>query len=394
METMATTEPAEIKPAGGPAIFHLADVRLGGAFPFLGNAGSAHRLQVRDTFVRAVDQGLELAPALVLITGNLFGTPFPPRDLAEFACAQLERFSKRGIPVLIAAGPLDACYEKVYAQGAFSDLERVVVFPETPKAVELRDLDLTVVGVSCGAAPVQVEALAAVAAHKHRRCLVGALHMQIPESEEGLRALHRQIAASGAGYLALGGSPVRRNLSAEAVTAWCPGAPEMVVAEEGEGAPLFVRFGDGITKEPAHPAQPGPLVQPVPVAQRRFIRHVFDPAAFNSTEELADAIRALADPNHAAVIQMCGASRINQFIDVDDLRNRLSCGFLSLEIVDDSLPSPADLEAAAYPELSVAGRFVGVARAEMARASDPEAIRRAGAALRLGLWLLEGRRPS
>lgn len=388
METMAVTEPAENQPGGGPAIFHLADVRLGGAFPFLGDAGSAHRLQVRDTFVRAVDQSLDLAPALVLITGNLFGTPFPPRDLAEFARAQIERFSKRGIPVLIAAGPLDACYEKVYAQGAFSDLERVIVFPETPKAVELRDLDLTVVGVSWGAAPVHVEALAAVAVHRQQRRLVGALHMDIPDSEEGLRALRRQTAASGAGYLALGGSPVRRDLSAEAVTAWCPGAPEMVAAEEGEGSPLFVRLGDGTA------AQPTPLVQPVPVAQRRFVRHIFEPAAFSSTEELAGAIRAMADPNHAAIIHLRGTSRINQFIDVDDLRNRLAGGFLSLEIVDDSLPSPADLEAATYPDLSVAGRFVGVARAEMARASDPEVKRRVGAALRLGLWLLEGRRPS
>ncbi len=381
-ETMAVTLPVEIQPAGGPAIFHLADVRLGGAFPFLGDAGSAHRLVVRETFVRAVNQGLDLTPALVLITGNLFGTPFPPRDVAEFARAQLARFSERGIPVLVAAGPLDACYEKTYASGALSDLERVIVFPETPKAIELRDLDLTVVGVSWGAAPVHAEALAAVAIHRHQRCLIGALHLEIPESEEGLRALSRQIAASGARYLALGGSPIRRDLSAETVAAWCPGAPEMVAAKDGEGSPLLVRLGERIA------------AQPVPVARRRFVRHALEPAAFNSTEELAEAIRALGDPNHAALIQMHGNSRINQFIDADDLRNHLAGSFLSLEIVDDSLPSPADMEAAAYPDLSVAGRFVGVARAEMARASDPEAIRRAGAALRMGLWLLEGRRPS
>lgn len=381
-KTMAITGPSGTQPGGGPAIYHLADVRLGGAFPFLGGAGAAHRLIVRETFVRAVDQGLGLAPSLVLITGNLFGTPFPPPGLVEFARAQLARFAARGIPVLIAAGPLDACCERVYAQGAFSDLERVMVFPETPKAVEPRELDLTVVGVSWGAAPAQAEALAAIAAHRQQRRLVGALHLEIPESEEGLRALRRQIAASGASYLALGGSPVRRDLSAGATTAWCPGAPEMVAAKEGEGSPLLVRLGEGI------------VVQPVPVAQRRFVRHVLEPAAFNSTEELAEAIRAMADPNHAAVIQMRGYSRINQFIDADNLRNRLADRFLSLEIVDDSLTPPADLEGAAYPDLSVAGRFVEVARAEMARASDPESIRRAGAALRLGLWLLEGRRPS
>lgn len=387
MKPMADTEPAEIQPGGGPTIIHLADVRLGGAFPFLREAGSAHRLQVRETFARAVDQGLGLAPTLVLITGNLFGTPFPQRDLAEFACAEIERFSKRGIPVLIAAGPLDACYERVYAQGAFSGLERVVVFPETPKAVELRDHDLTVVGVSWGAAPVYAEALAAITVHRRQRHLVGALHMEIPESEEGLRALRRQIAASEAAYLALGGSPIRRDLSTGSVTAWCPGSPELVAAEEGEGSPLYVRLGEGAAGGHA------PLVQPFPVAQRRFVRHILEPVAFNTTEELTAALRALADPSHAALIELRGTSRMNQFIDAELLRSQLAGGFLSLEIVDESLPSQAELEAAAYPDLSVAGRFLQVARAEMAKTSDPEAKRRMSAALRLGLWLLEGRRP-
>jgi hypothetical protein len=52
------------------------------------------------------------------------------------------------------------------------------------------------------------------------------------------------------------------------------------------------------------------------------------------------------------------------------------------------------VDAAVYPELSVAGRYVGVARAELERATTDEARHRAGAALRLGLALLEGRQPS
>ncbi len=385
---MAVIEPAETQTAAGPAIYHVADVRLGGAFPFLGDAGAAHRVAVREAFVRSVDQGLLLAPDLVLITGNLFGTPQPPRDLGEFARAQIERFSGRGIPVLVAAGPLDACCEKTYAMGALSDMERVAVFPETPKAVELRDLDMTAVGVSWGAAPAQAEALAAIAAYRHVRRLVGALHIEVPDSEEGLRALRRQIAASGAAYLALGGSPVRRDLSAGTVTAWCPGAPEVVAPKEGEGSPLLVRFGNGAA------AQPEMVVRPVPVAQRRFVRHTLEPAAFISIGDLAGAIQALADPNHAAVVHLRGGSRINQFIDTDELRQRMAGEFLALEIVDDSAPSASELEAAAYPDLSVAGRFVAVARSEMAKAPDPEAARRVGSALRLGLWLLEGRHHS
>ncbi len=379
---MAISGSTGLRPRSGPSLYHLADVRLGGAFPFLGDGGAAHRAQVRETFVRAVDQGLDLAPSVVLITGNLFGTPFPSRDLSEFARTQVGRFAERGLPVLVAAGALDAMYDKTYASGAFAEMERVSVFPATAKTVALPDLDMTIVGVSWGAAPVQPDFLAGVASQRANRYLIGACCLQWPETEDAARALRRQIAASGANYLALGGSPVRRNLSSEKVAAWCPGAPELVSLDEGEGSPLRVGL------------EPELEVTPKPVAKRRAGRFTLQPQSYATTEDLAGAIRALGDPNLAALVRLVGNSRINQWIDIDELRERLAREFLSLDIIDESRPSLEDLDAAAYPELSVAGKYVSVARAEMERATTEEARRRAGAALRLGLALLEGRRPS
>ncbi len=369
------------RPRSGPSLYHLADVRLGGAFPFLGEGGTAHRAQVRETFVRAVDQGVDLAPSAVLITGNLFGTPFPSRDLSDFARAQVARFAEKGIPVFIAAGHLDAIYDKTYVAGALAELERVSIFPTTPKVIPLLDLDMTVVGVSWGSAPVQSDFLSAIASNRMNRYLVGACCLQWQDTEDAMKALRRQIAASNANYLALGGSPVRRDLSVEKVTAWCPGAPELVGLDDGEGSPLLVGL-DGEVE-----------ATPKPVAKRRASRFTLQPQAYASTEELAGAIRALGNSNVAAVVRLTGISRINQWIDAEELRERLTREFLSLDIVDESRPNLEDLDAAAYPELSVAGKYVGVARAEIERATSEEARRRAGAALRLGLALLEGRRP-
>ncbi|MGQ0570757.1 MAG: hypothetical protein ACT4P5_14715 [Armatimonadota bacterium] len=378
---MATSSPG-VRPRSGLTLYHLADVRLGGAFPFLGEAGSAHRAQVRETFVKAVDQGLELGPSVVLVTGNLFGTPFPSRELSEFARAQIGRFAGAGIPVLLAAGPMDALHDKNYAAGAFSELPRVSVFPATPQVIALPDLDVSVVGVSWSSTPVQPDFLAGIGSQRTHRYLIGACSLAWPETQDGMKALRRQIAASKATYLAVGGSPVRRNISVEKVTAWCPGAPELVAAEEGDGAPLLSRLDGEIE------------VMPRPVARRRFGRFTLQPVAYASTEELAGAIRALGDPNLAAMVRLTGTCRINQFINVVELRDRLAREFLSLDIVDESRPNLEDLNTTAYPDLSVAGKFVGVVRVEMERATSDEARRRAGAALRLGLALLEGRQPS
>ncbi len=370
------------RPRPGSTIYHLADVRLGGSFPFLGHGGASHRRQVRDTLERAVDQGLDIAPSVVLITGHLFGAQFPSRDLTEFARAQIARLSTRGIPVLIAAGPLDAYYEKHYAAGALSDLDRVSIFPTSPKVIDFPDLDMSVIGASWGATPVQSDFLTAVAGHRAHQFTVGAAYIELPDSGNGIRTLRRQIAASGASYLALGGSPVRRDLSVEKVTAWCPGSPELVAADPGEGSPLLVQLGG-----------PAPVVTPKPVAKRRFARFTLQPPDPESPHDLATAIRALADPNLVAAVTITGTSHISQFIDVNDLRTRLSRDFLALDIVDDTTPSLEALSAP-YPELSVAGKLIGVARAEMERAATEEARRRAGVALRLGLAILEGRRPA
>ena len=371
------------RPRPGPTLYHLADVRLGGAFPFLGQDGAAHRRQVRETFERAVDQGFNLAPSVVLITGNLFGTQFPSRDLTDFARAQIARFSSRNIPVLIAAGPLDALYEKHYVAGALSDLERVSVFPTSPKIIDLPELDLSVIGASWGGTPLQSDFLSAIASNRSHQFTVGAAYFDLPEGGNGVRTLRRQIASSGASYLALGGSTARRDLSVDKVPAWCPGAPELVTADPGEGSPLLVQLGS-----------PTPAVTPKPVAKRRYARFTIDPGSHASPEDLANAIRAVADPNLVAVVHLTGTSHINQFIDINELRGRLSREFLSLEILDESNPALEGLTASPYPELSVAGKLIGVARAEIERATTDEARRRAGAALRLGLALLEGRRPA
>jgi hypothetical protein len=283
--------------------------------------------------------------------------------------------------VFIVAGPLDALYDRTYAGGAFAEDSRSHVFPAQAKSLSLPELDLNVVGISWSGSAPPGDFLASLAAQRTHRHLVGICSIQWPETDETLRAMRRQVAASSATYLALGGSPVRRNLSAEGVAAWCPGAPELIGTDDGEGSPLLVRL-DGEAR-----------VTPEPVAKRRLGRFALQPDAYPTAEDLAGAIRALGDPNLAADVRLTGRSRINQWIDVADLRDRLARDFLTLNIADESGPSAEDLEAATYPELSVAGKLVRVARAEMERAASDDARRKVGAALRLGLALLEGWRP-
>jgi hypothetical protein len=369
------------KQGSSGTLYHFADVRLGGAFPFLEDSGNAHRAHLRDVFTRVVDVGLELAPTAVLISGNLLGTQFPTRDLSEFTRTQIARFSKAGIPVLVAAGPLDALHERIYASGTLDDLEHVTVFPSMPKAVTVREAGrwLSVVGVSWSAMPVGPDFLAGVAAHRSQgRATIGLCALAWPQSEDDKRLLRRQVGASSAAYLALGGSAVKHNVSTDKVVAWCPGAPELVAPEEGEGSPLLVNLANGD-------------VTAKPVAKRRFGRFTLQPVAYANSDDLAASIRALADANLAAMVRLTGGARINQFIDTEEIRARLAAEFLALDVVDESRPTLEDVGAAAYPELSVAGKFLNVVRAEMERATTEEGRRRAGAALRLGLALLEGR---
>ena len=354
--------------AGRVRLLHLADVHLGAPLPWLGERGAAQRRQVRETFARALRQGLMEHVRAVVVAGDLFATPRPPRELAEFVAGQFGHVTGAGVPVVIAAGEADALEaDGTYAGGALAGVPGVTVLPPTPAVVEVPDTALAVSGRSRRRGESGPWRLPAPATGV---TTVGVGHVGVREAAEALA----QARDPGLAYLALGGLHRVHTIPAS-VPAWYAGTPELVDRDgQGEGG-LLVALGDG-----------PPQVSALRLGRRRAEVVTLPAASLSTTDALAAALDAHADADLVLHVRLTGEVPPGHFLDVAAVRQRLVPRFFALEISDEATVS---LQAPETGDVTVRGKFLALAQHRLGEARTPEEARRVAQAARLGLWLLD-----
>jgi hypothetical protein len=361
-------------------LLHLADVHLGAAFPWLGERGAVHRRRLRQTFADALQHAVSEQVGLVLIAGDLFASAQPHPELVEFVLAQFTRLTGSGIEVVVAAGesdPLDA--QGLYAGGALDGLPGVTILPAQPRVVEFPDLGIAVSGRSAVRVREPADPFKGLTVGKAPET-VGLLAID-PHRAGGREVLARALAATRFRYVALGGSHKTLDVSTDGVPAWYPGSLELLARAEPPGSALLVEVGsDGV------------VVTTRGVARGRAQRVVLEPAAFASTDALDAEIEAQADPELSLEVRLAGRARPAQFVDGAALERRLAARFFTLDIADDALPDLTMLPEAPGGNVTVTGKFTELMAAQLQHAGAEPERRRIGAAFRLGLWLLGGRK--
>lgn len=358
-------------------ILHISDVHLGTPLPWLGEKGAAQRRQIRETFAALLRKAPADGVGLLLIAGDLFASPRPPRELAEFASSQVRGLAEAGVEAVICAGEADTPEgREPYAGGAFDGIPGVTVLPTAPRAVDFPRLGVSVTGRS-GGRGLGMEGMRKLPRGQQPRT-VGLLH--VDPSRGGREALAHGVGETGFSYLALGGSHQTVDL-ATSPPAWFPGSPELIERSPQPGVALLIAFAGGQT-----------IVSPLATAKRRYERTVLEPAAFPTQEALAVAIEARSDPDLILDVHVTGRAHPGQFLDIYALQERLATHFFALEIIDEAAPDLTLLPTAAGAGITVREKFLALMSQQLQEATTPADRRRIGSALRLGLWLLEERR--
>lgn len=368
----------------GLKLLHTADVHLGARFQFLGRRGREQREQLRETFSRVVDITLNSGVDALLVAGDLFDSPYPSRGILEEVVYQLGRLDAEGIWAFIVPGTHDrlepgGAYDRV--DGA--SMAHVHVFRSEEMAPFLVEgLDLVVYGMATGREGR--DAMAGFRAGEEARWRVGMLHASVvvPGLVERDSALvtRESIAASGLHYLALGHWHSCSDQSQGEVTAFYPGSPERLEMGSGDkGVALLVELEEGIP----------PRVKPIPVGRRRFLDLEVDAAELGGPGGLYSLLREMADGDLALRVKVArawGGEWLTTDWEnvVDDLEGR----FFQLE-VEVSGARSGGFRVEDYPENTVTGRFLRLAREEMA-GMEGEELLVAEEAVRLGLAQLTG----
>jgi len=369
----------------GLRLLHTADVHLGAPFGFLGRRGREQRDQLKATFSRVVDLAMTSQVDALLIAGDLFDSAYPQPALVGEVIYQLQRLDSEGIWTLITPGTHDRLQPGgVYEKDEFSNLAHVHIFRDremTPRSINRLDLDVYGMAVNREGKDVLTGFRAGDAA----RWRVGMLHasFMLPgkvERDEMLVSAE-SVAGSNLHYLALGHWHTHGDYSQDNTPAFYSGAPEPLDIGKGEdGTVLLVELEEG------SPAR----VKPIPVGRRRMSRLELDTSEIGGPAELYAYLRRMADRDLVLEVRLKGMWGDDwAACDWDRLEDELAPLFFQLRLVI----SPAGITAQdveTYPERTVIGSFVRIAREEM-EGKEGEELLLAEEAFRLGLAHLAGR---
>lgn len=126
-------------------ILHTADIHLDAHFNNLGRKGRQRRSDLRQTFTKIIDKGLEEKADILLIAGDLFEDKRVSPDTINFICGELKR---AGIPVFISPGNHDPYLpDSYYATHLWP--ENVHIFKENKfQKVTLENLNVNIYGIA------------------------------------------------------------------------------------------------------------------------------------------------------------------------------------------------------------------------------------------------------
>jgi len=361
-------------------ILHTSDVQLDAPFRFLGDKGSRHRQQLRETFQRIVDMAAEAEFDLLLITGDLFNDNRPSQDCIDFVASKLGGLD---IPVCILPGNHD-CYDStsVYRKARFPD--NAVIFTERPTIREFAELDVAVYGNAILSSQSRLSPLRDLTRRGTMRWHVAMAHGNLdrPDITDPARPIRpEEIGASGMDYVAMGDWHTFADYSQGGVKAFYSGAPEPTVLDQkGAGQVACIEMDEN-----------GVRVRPGRVGTISTDKMSVDVSG-KSVTQIKEEILARADPSLMLQVKLSGLMDLGAVMDSEKLEQELAAHFYHIECSDESHPTLATISEDDFPEELVVGKFVRLMQTRIEDAADDTQRQRAEQALQVGVALLQGRR--
>lgn len=357
---------------------HTADLHLSRPFGFLPpQLAEERRRDQRRTLGRIIDLALEERVDLLLVSGDLFDSADPdPTDL-EAVTKEFSRFAEAGAKIFAIPGNHD-----FVSAGSFwhhLHIDGLHIFADTEwKSVVLKDLEISVSGIAFHRSKSERRALDSLAVPEGIPGIVLS-HASFEQFEGQMDKYHpfsaRDIATSGASYIALGHYHRYGALSESGTTACYPGTPEGLgfdnVETEDRQVVLGTIHDDGRAE-----------IEPIKINRRTMRDAQLDCTSFDSRTSLFDAVRRLCDQNALLRLRLSGTpnAELTEALDEIPERFRESCLYLTIESAD--LQAHADFN---IDDRTIRGRFCKHLLSQLEGTTDDEQRRLLRRALELGL---------
>lgn len=303
-------------------IAHTADVHLGRAFGYLGEAAQAHQERLKRAFQRVFAEAQARECRAVLIAGDLFDSPRAGRSWIEFALAVI---AESRLPVIVIPGNHDPAEQHPFRESRLP--ANLHFLPETAR-LRLDELELEIVACPAGDG---AHWQAALRRDPHGAPLqIALMHGSMPSAGGEGDIQPAWIAESELDYVALGDWHSPQEWTQGRTVCYYSGAPEMIMPRQQLPAVmLIVELAQGqlarvervVTGEARYPngAQNGVLL--------------WDIARYEAMRTLLTDLREILTPETVAVVRLTGRWRGEEPLNVQLLAENLQphCLWLELE---------------------------------------------------------------
>lgn len=354
-------------------IAHTADVHLGRAFSYLGEAAQAHQERLKRAFQRVFTEAQVRDCQVVLVAGDLFDSPRVGRSWVEFA---LSTIAGSRLPVIVISGNHDPAERHPFREASLpSNLHFV---PQTTR-LRLNALDLEVVACPAGDEARWQPAL--------RRDLGGArlqvalMHGSMPSAGGQGTIEPDWIRNSMLDYVALGDWHSPQDWTRGHTVCYYSGAPEMIMPRQQLPAVMLVV--EIVEKQLAQ-------VEKVPIGETRYLEGAingtldWDISRYDAVQPLLSDLRALITPETVASLRLTGRWQAKEPINLQVLEENLQPYCLWFEL--ESAYQPELLQ----PETPFERLLMELTRERVER--DPEKASLYHEASQTALYLLRGGR--
>lgn len=314
-------------------IAHTADVHLGRAFSYLGEAAQRHQERLKRAFRRVFAEAQAQGCQLVLIAGDLFDSPRVGRHWVEFA---LSTIAESRLPVIVIPGNHDPAERHPFREVSLpSNLHFVLQTTRLP----LSDLDLEVVACPAGDEARWQTALRRDSGGAPLQIAV--MHGSMPSAGGQGTIRPEWVRTCMLDYVALGDWHSPQDWTQGHTVCYYSGAPEMIMPRQQLPAVMLVV--ELVAKQLAQVAK-------VPIGETHYPEGAingaldWDISPYDGVQSLLSDLRALLTPETVVSLRLTGRWQAKEPLNLQVLEENLqpSCLWLELESAYQPEPLPPE----------------------------------------------------
>ncbi|MBN1332113.1 DNA repair exonuclease [Candidatus Dojkabacteria bacterium] len=344
-------------------ILHTSDIHLEAKVGFLGANASEFRKQLVNTFENLVNVAKEQKVQLVLISGDLFDTPFPSNTAIEIVKKTLLNFAEAGIYVALIPGNHDYMADgSVYKTKDLSQgNEKIIVFNDPNKQVfEIAELRVRLHAKANTTQKSQTSPLPqlnGVAGQNPQDDFfnIALAHGSFEvkgEKSDNFPITQEEIENSGFDYIALGDWHGMLDTGAIKTRAFYPGSIEpLAVDQKNAGNVLIVSLEKG--KEVK--------VEPLRVGKFEIVEFELDTSKTeNILKSLEESITVTQGASWIVSVVLTGTKSIEKRIEVEKIEEYFAGRYFLFKITDKTELKLTEEDLQKYPEHTVIGKFIEI----------------------------------